>query len=164
MKTYKFLFESIITFDNLLSAAKKAAKGKREKKSVMSFFLNLEENLYSLSNELECGTYRPGNYKTFHIYDPKKRLISAAPFRDRVVHHALMNYIAPILERIFIYDSYANRLGKGTHKAIQRYQSFLKRFEFVLKCDIKRYFPSIDNEILKSLGLELQVNNKLFFS
>ena len=90
-------------------------------------------------------------YHTFQIYDPKPRLISAAPFGDRVVHHALLNIIGPLLGRSFIYDSYANQVGKGTHKAIRRYQHFLKQFKFELKCDIKSYFPSIDHKILKSL-------------
>ncbi|MDQ1353938.1 MAG: hypothetical protein QG657_4247 [Acidobacteriota bacterium] len=117
----------------------------------MSFFLNLEKNLYRLQDDLASGSYRTGAYRTFQIYEPKARMISAAPFRDRVVHHALMNIIAPLLERSFIFDSYANRIGKGTHKSISRYREFLKMNEFVLKCDIKRYFPSIDHCILKTL-------------
>ncbi len=151
MITFKNLFENIISFENLLTAAYKAAAGKREKNYVMSFFLRLEENLYRLQDELASGSYRTGDYRTFQIYEPKARMISAAPFRDRVVHHALMNIIAPLLERSFIFDSYANRIGKGTHKAISRYREFFKMNEFVLKCDIKRYFPSIDHIILKTL-------------
>jgi retron-type reverse transcriptase len=151
MKTFKHLFAKIVTFENLLIAAKEAAKGKQEKSNVMQFFAKLEDNLYRLQYELETQCYRPGNYSTFNIYEPKPRMISAAPFRDRVVHHALMNVIGPLLERSFIFDSYANRPGKGTHRAIRRYQQFLKQYEFVLKCDIKSYFPSIDHETLKSL-------------
>jgi len=78
-------------------------------------------------------------------------MISAAPFRDRVVHHALMNVVQPVLERCLIHDTYANRIGKGTHKAIHQYQHFLRQYKYVLKCDIKKYFPSIDHEILKNL-------------
>lgn len=151
MKTYKHLFEKILSFENLLLAAKKAAKGKKEKPAVLLFFHKLEDNLYQLQYELETQSYRPGNYRTSQIYDPKPRMISAAPFRDRVVHHALMNVIGPLMERSFIFDSYANRVGKGTHKAIRRYQNFLKQYEFVLKCDIKNFFPSVDHEILKAL-------------
>ena len=151
MKTYKNLFEKIISFENLLSAAYQAAARKKEKNYVMSFFFKLEENLYRLQDELASGGYRTGNYRTFQIYEPKARMISAAPFRDRVVHHALMNIIAPLLECGFIFDSYANRIGKGTHKAISRYREFLNINEYVLKCDIKRYFPSIDHIILKAL-------------
>jgi retron-type reverse transcriptase len=78
-------------------------------------------------------------------------MISAAPYRDRVVHHALCNVIAPLFEKKFIYDSYANREGKGTHKAIDRYQEYAKKHRYVLKCDIKKYFPSIDHAILQSI-------------
>ncbi|NIR50170.1 RNA-dependent DNA polymerase, partial [candidate division KSB1 bacterium] len=91
MKTAKNLFPKIIAFENLYDAAQKAAKGKREQQNVMHFFLNLEENLWQLQEQLANGNYVPGAYSTFHIYDPKPRMISAAPFRDRVVHHALMN-------------------------------------------------------------------------
>lgn len=151
MKTFNNLFDQIITFENLLSAVNKAAKGKRENPSVILFFYKLEENLLKLIMELTNQTYIPGKYTTFRIYDPKPRMISAAPFRDRVVHHALLNIIGPLLERSFVFDSYANRIGKGTHKAIRRYQYFSNKYDYVLKCDIKKYFPSIDHEVLKSL-------------
>lgn len=151
MKTYNKLFDKIISFENLLSAAHQAAKGKRSHPSVISFFEKLEDTLYQLQNELQGKNYKPGEYTTFHIYDPKPRLISAAPFRDRVVHHALMNIVAPLLERSFIFHSYANRRRKGTHRAIRRYQNYSRQYDFVLKCDIKKYFPSIDHAILKSL-------------
>ncbi|UCH93189.1 MAG: RNA-directed DNA polymerase [Candidatus Aminicenantes bacterium] len=151
MKTYNKLINQIKSFENLLTAANKAAKGQRSQPNVLLFFWKLEENLFQLQKELETQCYSPAGYSTFFIYEPKPRMISAAPFRDRVVHHALMNVISPLLERSFIVDTYANRVGKGTHKAICRYQSFLQEYEFVLKCDIKSYFPSIDHEILKSL-------------
>ena len=150
MKTSKNLFDGIISFENVLSAAQKAAKGKRENQSVLLFFNYLEENLWELISALQNKTYQPGSYKTFSIYKPKPRLISAAPFRDRVVHHALISVVGPILERSFIFDTYANRTAKGTHKAIERYQYYLKKYDYVLKCDIRKYFPSIDHEILKS--------------
>ncbi len=149
MKTAKNLFPEIIAFENLYVAAQKAAKGKREQPNVMDFFMNLEENLWQLRDELSNRIYVPGSYNTFHIYDPKPRMISAAPFRDRVVHHALMNIVQPVLERCLIHDTYANRIGKGTHKAIQRYQCFLRHYKYVLKCDVKKYFPSLDHKILK---------------
>ena len=150
MKTSKNLFDGIVSFENVLSAAQKAAKGKRENQSVLLFFNYLEENLWELISALQNKTYQPGSYKTFSIYKPKPRLISAAPFRDRVVHHALISVVGPILERSFIFDTYANRADKGTHKAIERYQHYLKKYDYVLKCDIRKYFPSIDHEILKS--------------
>jgi RNA-directed DNA polymerase len=89
MRTFKHLFEQIITFENLYQAWRNAARGKRGKVEVADFEFNLEENLFALQAELIEGTYTPGAYRSFHIQDPKPRLISAAPFRDRVVHHAL---------------------------------------------------------------------------
>lgn len=151
MKTAKNLYAKITSFENLLLAAHKAAKGKRERYCVLRFFEKLEDHLYQLQDELNDCSYQPGTYSTFFIYEPKKRMISAAPFRDRVVHHALINVIGPVLEKSFIYDSYANRVGKGTHRAIHRYQHYLRTFDYVLKCDIKKYFPTIDHEILKQM-------------
>jgi retron-type reverse transcriptase len=151
MKTFKNLFAKIIAFENLYSAAQQAAAGKREQLNVLVFFHRLEENLWRLQEELAGQTYRPGPYSITQIYEPKPRMISAAPFRDRVVHHALINVIGPLFERSFIFDSYANRLGKGTHRGIRRYQHFLRDYRYVLKLDIKKYFPSIDHEILKRL-------------
>lgn len=151
MKTYKNLFHKIIAFDNLLLAAHKAAQGKREQANVMAFFDRLEDNLFGLQYELINHSYQPGEYTTFQIYEPKPRMISAAPLCDRVVHHALINVIGPLLERRFIFDSYANRAGKGTHRAIRRYQHFLRQFAYVLKCDLRKYFPSLDHAILKAL-------------
>ena len=110
---------------------------------------NQEKEVLQLKRKLENGTYKPGGYKVIEIFDPKHRLVSAAPFRDRVVHHALIDVCAPIFERGFVYDSYANRTGKGSHRAVARYEQFRDRFRFVLRCDIYRYFPTIDHEILK---------------
>jgi retron-type reverse transcriptase len=121
------------------------------KTPALKFFLHVEENLLQLQRELATQTYQPGEYKTFEIVRPKRRMISAAPFRDRVAHHALCNVIAPRFERLFIFDSYANRAGKGTHAAIRRLQHFMRRAKYVLKCDLRQYFPSIDHEILKQI-------------
>jgi len=93
-------------------AAKKSQKGKRFNNNVTSFHFKLEENILQLQHELNNKTYQPGQYRAFYIYDPKERMISAAPYRDRVVHHALCNIIEPIFEKTFIFDSYANRKGK----------------------------------------------------
>lgn len=150
MKTHKHLFEQIVSFPNLLSAAYKAAQNKRNKPDVARFFFRLEEELFKLEHELQTHSYRPGKYHTFYVHDPKKRLISAAPFRDRVVHHALCNIIEPIFERGFDADTYANRRGKGTHAALRRCQQYAKQYAYVLKCDIRKFFPSIDHQILKN--------------
>lgn len=151
MKTSDNLFERIIAFDNVLAAAIRAAKGKREQRSVLLFFYHLEDNVWQIISELQNKTYRPGPYKTFSIYSPKPRLISAAPFYDRVVHHALIAIVGPLLEQTFIFDTYANRTGKGTHKAIRKYQQHLRSFRYAMKCDIRKYFPSIDHLILQTL-------------
>jgi retron-type reverse transcriptase len=148
MKTYNNLFDKIVSFDNLMLAAKKAQKGKRFKKATALFNLNLERELFRLQEELLEGTYRHGGYRDFYIHDPKRRLISAAPYRDRVVHHALCNVIEPIFDKTFIFDSYACRTGKGTHAAVDRYTAFSRKNRFVLKCDIQKYFQSMDQEIL----------------
>lgn len=143
------LFEDIVSFPALLNATRHAAKGKRRKPGVTAFLANQEKEILRLENELRSGQYRPGRYKVIEIFDPKHRLVSAAPFRDRVVHHALCAVCDPIVERSFIFDSYANRKGKGTHRAVDRYEKFRNRYRHVLRCDIYRYFPAIDHEILK---------------
>jgi retron-type reverse transcriptase len=149
MKKYNNLYDKITSFRNLLFAAQKAQKGKRFESATALFNFQLEKELFALQTELETETYLPDTYHAFYIYEPKPRMISAAPYRDRVVHHALCNIISPILEESMIYDSYANRKGKGTHAVIKRYQYFAKQYKYVLKCDIQKFFPSIDHEILK---------------
>jgi retron-type reverse transcriptase len=144
----KNLFEAIVAFENLLLASRKARLGKRFQANVAAFEFDLEKNLLRLQRELLDGSYRPGVYRGFWITDPKPRLISAAPYRDRVVHHALCSVIEPIFDRTFIFDSYACRQRKGTHGAIERFQAFAARNRYVLKCDIRKYFPSIDHDIL----------------
>jgi retron-type reverse transcriptase len=150
MKTYKHLYPLITHFDNLHLAFKKAARGKRSRADVAGFEFDLERELLELQSELETQSYKPGQYFNFRIHDPKPRLISAAPFRDRVVHHALCNIIEPIFERRFVYDSYACRVGKGTHAALDRAQHFARRYPYVLKCDLEHFFPSMDHQILKA--------------
>jgi len=151
MKRAGNLFGRICSFENLLAAARRARRGKRLRPDVLAFDHDLEANLLQLQCELWEGRYRPGPYHSFGIRDPKPRLISAAPYRDRVVHHAACQVIEPVVERGFIADSYANRVGKGTHKALDRCTQFSRRYAYVLKCDIAKYFPSMDHEIL--LGL-----------
>ena len=150
MKTYNRLFNQICSFENLLLAARKAQDGKRFQEEVARFNFHLERELYRLQEELQTRIYRPGPYHEFHIYEPKLRKISAAPYRDRVVHHALCNVIEPIFDRTFIFDSYACRKGKGTHKAVNWFTEFCRKSDYVLKCDIKKYFPSIDHGILET--------------
>lgn len=144
------LFEKIVSFENLVLASKKSRKGKRYRDSTLAFDLNLELNLINLQKELIDKTYKPSAYREFFINDSKKRLITAAPYKDRVIHHAMMNILEPIFEKSFIYDSYSCIKEKGTHKAIQRYKKFAKQNTYVLKCDIKKYFHNINHEVLYS--------------
>ncbi|RKZ40966.1 MAG: RNA-dependent DNA polymerase [Gammaproteobacteria bacterium] len=151
MKRYGHLFPKITAFENLLIAAKNAQKGKRYQNNVLAFNHHLEDTLFQLQNALNAKIYQPGAYTTFEIKEPKPRLISAAPYRERVVHHALCNIIIPIFERTFVTESYANRTGFGTHRALQRFIKFARSNRYILQCDIQKYFPSIDHAILKSL-------------
>jgi len=134
-----------------MEAARKAQRGKRFRNYVLEFNYDLESNLLRLQEELLTRTYLPGSYRTFQIVEPKKRMISAAPYRDRIVHHSLCNVIAPIFERTFTHDSYANRTGYGTHRALRKFTEYARQYRYVLQCDVKKYFPSIDHEILKSV-------------
>jgi retron-type reverse transcriptase len=145
------MYETLCSWDNLLLAYQKASRGKRGNSNVAAFEYRLEDNLLRLQGELQSLTYRPGAYNSFFIHEPKRRLISAAPFRDRVVHHALCNLMEPLFESGFIFDSYANRVGKGTHRALARAQSFTRRFPYVLQCDIRQFFPSIDHIVLRNI-------------
>jgi retron-type reverse transcriptase len=147
-KTLKNLYQAIIDFQNLLLASQKAQKGKRYRESTLSFNFDLERNLIKLHDELLAKTYEPGPYRDFIVEDSKKRLISAAPYRDRVVHHAIMNVIEPLLDRRFIFDTYACRKEKGTHAALLRFREFLGNHKYVLKCDIRKYFQTMDHGIL----------------
>lgn len=145
------LWFGLLTFEALCRAARKPERRKRSRRSAGRFAFFRELELLRLHEELRDRRYRPGGYRTFRIYEPKLRLISAAPFRDRVVHHALTSVLEPIFERSFVFDSYACRKGKGTHAAVRRCQEFAKKFPFVLKADVRKFFPSIDHEILKRL-------------
>ena len=152
------LFARIVEFENLHTAYRGARTNKRYRSSILKFGYALEENLLALQRELTHKTYTHGGYREFIVADSKKRTIKAAPFRDRVVHHAVCNIIEPILDKGFIHDSYACRRGKGTHAAIVRLEHFIKTLQvggydssakiYCLKCDISKYFDSVDHEIL----------------
>jgi RNA-directed DNA polymerase len=144
------LFDRFASFQALHAAARRAVKGKRRKPGATAFFANLERELLTLERQLLDGSYRPGRYTVIKVTDPKKRLVSAAPFRDRVVHHALFSVIGTIFETGFIDHTFANRVGKGTHRAIKVYEHYRDRHAHVLRCDIFRYFPSIDHAVLKA--------------
>lgn len=148
MKRHGRLWERIVDWENLEIAATKARRGKRHAGNAQRFWFSRERELMSIHDALENGSWRPGPFRTHWIQRPKPRLISAAPFRDRVVHHAVMNVLEPILDRRFHADSYACRRGKGTHAAARRVQHWMRRRTYVLQCDIAKFFPSIDHDIL----------------
>jgi retron-type reverse transcriptase len=148
-RRHDVLIDRIVSFPALVAAARRAARGKRRNPGSAAFLANLETHCLRLERDLRSGRWRPGRYTVMQVRDPKPRRISAAPFRDRVVHHALCAVVEPIFDRGFIYDSYANRKAKGTHAAVERYERFRDGARHVLRCDIFRYFPAIDHAILK---------------
>ena len=151
-KTFRNLYDQIYTFEHLLAAYRRARRGKRRRPDVAAFEFRYEEELLRLSEELRAGTYQPGAYRRFIVTENgKRRVISAAPFRDRVVHHALCALIEPIFEPRFIHDSYASRPNKGTHAAIDRAQHFARGHRFALQLDAVEFFPSIDHAILRGM-------------
>lgn len=143
------LFPHLLAWENLWEAYRKAARSKRGKSAAATFEFKLADQLLALQDELQHGSYQPGAYCHFVIHEPKRRLISAAPFRDRIVHHALCNIIEPLFEARFYEHSYANRKGKGTHQAIDQLQTYARRYRYVLRLDIVQHFPSLDHEVLK---------------
>lgn len=152
MKRFGNLFEKVVTFDNLLLAANKTLRGGQKRKPAAArFYYDLEPELLRLQEELESGSWQPRPYRVFTICEPKPRQICASELRDRVTHHAICNVLDPIFERRMIYDSYACRVGKGTHAAVRRAQRFARRSGYYLQCDIRKYFASIEHEALKAL-------------
>ncbi len=150
MKRHGNLFEQICSWDNLERAARLSRRRKRYRLYTENFELRRETILRELREELLSGSWQPSGYRSFRIYDPKERIISAAPYPDRIVHHAVCNVIAPILERSFIDHSYSWRIGKGTGAARERCRRLVKRCRYALKADVSKYFASIDHEILKT--------------
>jgi len=144
-------FEDVYSQENLCVAWHKVSLGKSDKPSMQEFYRALDRNLAALSRELENGSYRPGRHTRFLVKDPKERVISAAPVRDRVVQHALMNLYAPVFDRHLIHDCYACRIGRGTHKAVLRAFHFAKSSRYFLKMDVQKYFDSVDHAVLKSM-------------
>lgn len=161
MKRIGNLMPKILEMDNLLSAYYKAVKGKRCKKSVILFSSNLYENLLSLRDSIISGTFEVGHYHYFKIYDPKERLICAASFEERVLHHAVMNICHGYFERHLIFDTYATRKGKGIYSAIERARKGMKTAGYVAKLDVRKYFDSISHNVLKKKLERLFKDNEL---
>ncbi|NJP07820.1 MAG: SUMF1/EgtB/PvdO family nonheme iron enzyme [Chloroflexaceae bacterium] len=147
-KTFRHLWSTFSSFDNLWRAYLAARRGKRRRPAVAAYELAAESHLFALQERLNSATWQPGGYRTFVIREWKRRLVSAAPFEDRIVHHALCQVLEPLWEARFIADSYACRKGKGTLAALNRAQYFARRYSYVLQLDVREFFPSIDHDIL----------------
>ncbi len=155
LSSFTHTYEDIISIENLLSAWQEFIHGKRKKADVQEFGYNLMENIIALHTDLKEKAYRHGGYKHFKIADPKPRDIHKASVRDRLLHHAIYRVLYPDYDTQFIHDSYSCRNGKGTHKAIQQFQKYERKVSknhtktcYVLKCDIKKFFASINHSIL----------------
>lgn len=151
-------FGDIISVDNLLEAWKEFVRGKRCRRDVCEFSLNLMDNIFSLYSDLFNHTYKHGPYQAFNICDPKPRSIHKATVRDRLLHHAIYRVLYPFFARTFIADSYSCQSGKGTHKALDRFRGFSyiasknnTQTCWILKCDVKKFFASIDQEIMAGI-------------
>lgn len=148
-------YDNIISLNNLLLAWKEFIRGKHKRKDVEEFELHLADNLFSIHRELASKTYRHSSYEAFNISDPKPRNIHKARVRDRVVHRAIYRILYPFFDRLFIADSYSCRNDKGIHKALDRFRSFARkasnnhtRTVWALKCDVRKFFASIDQDVL----------------
>ena len=153
--SWRISYDDIISLENLLEAWREFLRGKRGKKDVQEFERELMANILALHYDLAAGAYAHGGYSHFKINDPKPRDIHKASVRDRLLHHALYRILYPYFDRTFIADSFSCRLGKGTHKALGRFRAFSRKVSkndtrtcWVLKCDIRKFFASIDQEIL----------------
>mgnify|MGYP004530559767 CR=1 FL=1 len=157
MKTFKNLIEKICTFQNAISAYIKARKCKRLRPDVLEFEAAREENLQKAIEQIKTGSYQPGRYRVFKVWEPKERVIMALPFFDRVIQHMIVNIIEPIFEKRFIFHSYACRKGKGVHEASETLSKWLYELEVVqgkkiyaIKGDIHHYFQSVNHDVLKT--------------
>jgi RNA-directed DNA polymerase len=157
LKTIRNIYPQIYDFENLHEAYLSARKNKRYRGDVLEFTAHLEENLIQLQNELIHKTYRVGRYREFYVYEPKKRLIMALQFRDRVIQWAIYRHLNPWFDKQFIYDSYGCREGKGTHRAADRLQYWVRQVGrrkeryYYLKLDISKYFYRVDHKTLMDI-------------
>jgi RNA-directed DNA polymerase len=163
-------YQNLISIENLFQAWSDFRKGKAKRLDVQEFERNLEDNLFELQQRLEDKTYRHGEYQSFYVQDPKQRHIHKANVADRVVHHLLYTFLYKLFDNSFIYDSYSCRLNKGTHKGVGRLGQFARKVSqnytvdcWALKCDIKKFFASVDHKILlRLLKKKIQDQNILW--
>ena len=152
------IFDEIISIENLLEAWMEFIRGKRNKIDVRQFQSNLMDNILTLHNDLTNYTYKHDGYQAFNINDPKPGNIHKATVRDRLVHHAIYRILYPLFNKTFITDSFSCRFEKGTHKSIERFLRYYRKVSknntktcYVLKCDIKKFFDSVDQKILYNI-------------
>ncbi len=157
-KQFAYSYQDIISLPNLLDAWKEFVRGKRGRKDVQEFTFDFMGNIIALHEEFLSGSYRHGGYEHFVVHDPKRRDIHKASVRDRLVHHAIYQVLYPFFDGTFIADSYSCRIGKGTHRAMNQFRAFAyqvsenhRRTGWVLQCDIRKFFDSIDHAILLSI-------------
>lgn len=151
MKRFGNIYPKIYDYENLYQAYRSARKEKTERGEVMAFTAHLEENLIEIQNQLMWHTYKPGRYREFYVSDPKKRLIMALPFRDRVVQWAIYRQLNPLLDKRYIPTSYACRIDGGTQRAVRKLQQYIRHTPgrvYVLKLDMAKYFYRVDHEVL----------------
>ena len=158
MRRFIHTYDNIITVEKLLKAWQEFLRDKKDRKDVILFQAKLMDNIFSLHSDLKNKTYIHGGYVSFNISDPKPRIIHKAMVRDRLFHHLIYQELYEYFDSKFINDSYSCRLGKGTHKAINRFRDFHRKISknntktcFVLKCDIKKFFANINHDILKQI-------------
>lgn len=163
MKRVGFLIEKIAEMNNLMLAFYKATKGKAMSEDVEKYRNNLSQNLQKLQSQIFSGEVCVGKYHYFKIHDPKERLICAAAFDERVLHHAIMNICHPYFERNLICDTYATRIGKGVYKALKRAKIGMEKYQYVAKLDVKKYFDSIDHDVLVQKLARLFKDKRLLF-
>ena len=151
-------YSNLISIENLFQAWSEFRKGKSKRSDVQLFERNLEDNLFILHQKLKNKTYRHGDYQSFYVNDPKQRHIHKASVFDRIVHHLLYTFLYKLFDPVFIHDSYSCRLNKGTHKGVERLGRFTRKVSknytnncWVLKCDIKKFFASVDHGVLFNL-------------
>jgi RNA-directed DNA polymerase len=147
-KRVRIELEAIADFEHLAAAFWRAARGKRDRPDVQNYAKNLDDNLTYLRSDILNETYSFGRYKRFMIFDPKPRFIHAASFRERVLHHAIVAHLEPVFERTLVDDTFACRPGRGVLKAVHRAQQHIRRFPWYVKVDVRKYFDSVDHEIL----------------
>lgn len=158
MRVFHDIFDKIISIENLISSWKEFRIGKKNRPDTLEFERNLEDNIWQLHDELRDKTYKHSPYISFYIHDPKLRHIHKAYVRDRVLHHAIVKHLDPIFEPGFIFDSYSCRINKGTHRGISRFVSQTRKISlnfnqpaWILKCDVKKFFASIDQNVLLNI-------------